>query len=190
MSAHLPPECLHLIVNHLAENSELDSLAALLVVSKTVCQFTLPYKYSNPFHLFEQAFSGSIAVLKFRQLIRLLLTTYVAYGDYSDLLKAMYEIDEYSLNESTPPRPLKIKYLKYLRHFDLTQELINLASLKSDTLDTFPRLSQYVDSNELKQKLKTEQQENPYDRTMVKIQVDEDNNFIIQLKMVLHRGLS
>ncbi|KFH68777.1 hypothetical protein MVEG_05582 [Podila verticillata NRRL 6337] len=60
----------------------------------------------------------------------------------------MYEINDYNLND-TPSRPLKIKYLEYLRHFDLTQGLVTLNSSKGDTLDVFPRLSQHVEQYEL-----------------------------------------
>ncbi|KAF9305121.1 hypothetical protein BGZ74_011328 [Mortierella antarctica] len=189
MPSHLPPECLHLIVNHLAKNSELDCLATLLVVSKTVCQITLPYIYSNPFGLFEQNITGADAGVKFRQLICLLLTTSIPYGDYSDLLKAMYEIDEVNVNSNIPSRPLKIKYLEYLRHFDLTQELVTLTSPKSETLGTFSRLSQYMEQHGLKQEYRTAQEEIPFNWAEMSVQ-STDNFIVNHLNMVLRRELS
>ncbi|KAF9319811.1 hypothetical protein BG003_008105 [Podila horticola] len=186
----LPPECLHLIVSHLAENNELAPLTTLLLVNKTVCQITLPYIYSNPFRLFEQNISGAKAVVKFQQLIHLLLTTSIPYNGYSDLLKAMYEIDDGSLN-NTHSKPLKIKYLEYLRHFDLTQELATLTSPKRETLNTFPRLSRHVDEHDLKQKFRTKLQEIPYNWTQFESQgTTEDDNIISYLNMVVRRELS
>ncbi|KAG0355907.1 hypothetical protein BG005_005173 [Podila minutissima] len=189
MPSHLPPECLHLIVNHLAKNSELDCLATLLVVSKTVFQITLPYIYSNPFGLFEQNITGADAVVKFRQLICLLLTTSIPYGDYSDLLKAMYEIDEVNVNSNIPSRPLKIKYLEYLRHFDLTQELVTLTSPKSETLGTFSRLSQYMEQHGLKQEYRTALEEIPFNWAEMSVQ-STDRFIVDHLNMVLRRELS
>ncbi|KAG0339729.1 hypothetical protein BG000_001467 [Podila horticola] len=186
----LPPECLHLIVSHLAENNELAPLTTLLLVNRTVCQITLPYIYSNPFRLFEQNILGAKAVAKFRQLIHLLLTTSIPYDGYSDLLKAMYEIDDGSLN-NTHSKPLKIKYLEYLRHFDLPQELVTLTSPKRETLNTFPRLSRYVDEHDLKQKFRTKLQETPYNWTQFESQgTTEDDNIISHLNMVVRRELS
>lgn len=189
MPAHLPPECLHLIVNHLAENNELESLATLILVSKTVCQITLPYIYSNPFRLFERNIARAEAVVKFRHLVRLLLTTSIPYNDCSDLLKAMYEIDKYDLND-THSRPLKIKYLEYLRHFDLTQNLVNLTSPKKDTLDTFPRLSRYVDQQEMKQKYSTVRQQIPYIWSMDIVQSNEEDDIISNLNMRIRQEMS
>ncbi|KAI9232165.1 MAG: hypothetical protein BYD32DRAFT_466485 [Podila humilis] len=134
--------------HHLAKTSDLDFLALLLTVNKSFCQITLSHLYSNPFLLLEQNIPGSSTVVRFRRLAHLLLTTSVLYNEYSDLLKAMYEINDYNLND-TPSRPLKIKYLEYLRHFDLTQGLVTLNSSKGDTLDVFPRLSQHVEQYEL-----------------------------------------
>ncbi|KAF9305120.1 hypothetical protein BGZ74_011327 [Mortierella antarctica] len=185
----LPPECLQLIVNYLTKNNELESLTALLLVSKTVCQITLPYIYSNPFGLFEQNITGADAVVKFRQLICLLLTTSIPYGDYSDLLKAMYEIDEVNVNSNIPSRPLKIKYLEYLRHFDLTQELVTLTSPKSETLGTFSRLSQYMEQHGLKQEYRTALEEIPFNRASEDL-LPTDSLIISYLNMVLRRELS
>ncbi|KAG0076770.1 hypothetical protein BGZ92_002254, partial [Podila epicladia] len=133
-------------------------------------------------------FTGTDAIIKFRQLISLLLTTSIPYGDYSDLLKAMYEIDEVNVNSSIPPRPLKIKYLKYLRHFDLTQELVTLTSPKSEPMDTFPRLSLYMKQHGLKQDYRTALEEIPFNWA-VGI-VSTDSLIISYLNMVLRRELS
>ncbi|KAG0032124.1 hypothetical protein BGZ81_011613 [Podila clonocystis] len=86
----LPPECLHLIDSHLAQNKELESLATLL----------------------HQRITGTEAVVKFKQFVRLLLTTSIPFDDYSNLIKALYEIDDYSLNDTTPSRRLQINYLE------------------------------------------------------------------------------
>ncbi|KAF9322747.1 hypothetical protein BG006_002096 [Podila minutissima] len=185
----LPPECLQLIVNYLTKNNDLDCLATLLLVSKTVCQITLPYIYSNPFGLFEQNITGTDAVVKFRQLICLLLTTSIPYGDYSDLLKAMYEIDEVNVNGNIPSRPLKIKYLEYLRHFDLTQELVTLTSPKSETLSTFSRLNQYMEQHGLKQEFRMALEEIPFNRAN-EDHLLTDSLIISYLNMVLRRELS
>lgn len=179
MPSQLPPECLHLIINHLVKSSDPATLGALLLVNKTVCQVTLPHVYSNPLRLLKLNASGSVVILKFRQLIRLLLTTSVPYDDYSDLLKAMYEIDEYDLNDDVHSRPFKINYLEYLHSFDLDQRLISLTSPMKDTHNTVPRFNQHVDQHELRQKFRTMLQEIPNDWARLNAEGITEENYTI-----------
>ncbi|KAG0335835.1 hypothetical protein BG004_008299 [Podila humilis] len=162
LPAHLPPECVHLIVAHLESDQDLSSLSTLLVVSRLFLYAALPSVYSAPFTLLRRSSqSEPDACARLADLVRLLLTSSVAYDDYSDVVKAMFDIhNRYFLDpahatssetQSRTTRPLNIRYLDYLRHFDNYFELVEAILPKSGIIRQAPRFQPYLEQSKLEE---------------------------------------
>ncbi|KAF9584621.1 hypothetical protein BGW38_005830 [Lunasporangiospora selenospora] len=67
----LPPECLRSVLQMLADEHELPTLANMLLVSKSMFDATMPVLYCNPFQFFPE--DRDDAAVPFAKLIRLLI---------------------------------------------------------------------------------------------------------------------
>ncbi|KAF9537787.1 hypothetical protein EC957_007674 [Mortierella hygrophila] len=92
----LPPECLHMVICHLAVESDRRSLASLLCVNKYLCSATLPVMYADPFRLrLFSVFSMEepekpFSLIKLLSLIKSLLLSLPEGQTVTDLLRAAY----------------------------------------------------------------------------------------------------
>lgn len=55
----LPTECLHIIIRHLADGSDINTLSNLLRVNKYVLSVTLPIMYEHPFRRLPARYVGN-----------------------------------------------------------------------------------------------------------------------------------
>ncbi|KAF9902131.1 hypothetical protein EC991_005244 [Linnemannia zychae] len=93
--AALPTECLHLVIRHLLDQSDSNTLAALLQTSKYVCSVTLPFMYEDPFRLvrFRSPFNMNVENAKLQKLIRVLLHSLPKGQVIADILRAAYLLE-------------------------------------------------------------------------------------------------
>lgn len=122
----LPSEILHLILQELARDSKVGSLAALLQTSKYLATATLPVLYNN---LFQDNFHGALTATKYRAresyqvLVRMLLSQLSLASLSPVMLHAL------GANKTTT-QPTKIcpslDYFAHIRHLNLRPEAIVL----------------------------------------------------------------
>ncbi|KAH7058529.1 hypothetical protein BKA57DRAFT_519770 [Linnemannia elongata] len=122
----LPSEILHLILQELARDSNVGSLAAILQTSKYLATATLPVLYNN---LFQDNFHGALTATKYRArqscqvLVRMLLSQLSLASLSPVMLHALGA-------NKTATQPTKIcpslDYFAHIRHLNLRPEAIVL----------------------------------------------------------------
>ncbi|KAF9902132.1 hypothetical protein EC991_005245 [Linnemannia zychae] len=104
--AALPTECLHLVIRHLLDQSDSNTLATLLRASKYICSVALPIMYEDPFRLvrFQTLFDSvpeySKTIARVQKLIRVLLHSLPKGQVIADILRVAY-LQESTGQEST-----------------------------------------------------------------------------------------
>ncbi|KAF9585526.1 hypothetical protein BGW38_001961 [Lunasporangiospora selenospora] len=152
---YLPPECFPIILEKLADDCELSTLASMLLVSKSMFDMTVPILYRDPFRFFHDQDSSTAASLS--KLGRLLLPPKNEPNLDDPLNTTDSSLEDESADETqenseessekaplppptteSPPTPLLRDYLSYLRIIDVTKhhgELFYHAMLKDQGKD-------------------------------------------------------
>ncbi|KAF9902301.1 hypothetical protein EC991_005041 [Linnemannia zychae] len=102
--SNLPPECLHQILQLLADdNTTISPLIALLSTNKYIASSTLPYIYADINKLVEGYSVSSIGTRMRRSLVRMLLQRVLldGRGDLSEMLMLLYGFEKDDISHSS-----------------------------------------------------------------------------------------
>ncbi|KAG0288997.1 hypothetical protein BGZ96_007329 [Linnemannia gamsii] len=166
----LPVECLHLILDQLAEDKDIYSLNTLLRVNKHLCDITLPYLYEDPFSLAASKFDDdhdSISFTTINKLLTPLIRTLLASAGPHYLTDVLRNAYWESVEDETAflTQNSGIDYLRYLRHFyptSINHALFhNWKAYKQNT-----RLVNYVQAKGLEKQFRAQElsiENNPFE---------------------------
>ncbi|KAG9069509.1 hypothetical protein KI688_010412 [Linnemannia hyalina] len=129
----LPTECLHMVIRHLADQSDINTLSNLLRVNKYVLSTTLPIMYEHPFRSRPVRYvdnpigfglnkdDGGEVLVSSLMMVRTLLLSLPRDHVISDLLRAAFlqvQPTDQERYHPLPPEPISIPYYSFVTKID------------------------------------------------------------------------
>lgn len=184
----LPLECLQSILQTLAHQDDVSTLATLLRVNKYIASITLPYLYQEPFqnsfHQWKWNSNEANCVDTMDHLLRMLLTHYgtgtLSDDDIPKVVSLHFNIAAYrsTITISTNPRPLN--YAAHIRHLSLQGWAFSKPRFHKKVYP--PEVQEYINGPEFMALY-------PFDLFVLRYEHSDRQNTIrlLCLRMLLHR---